>query len=76
VKCSELVFVQNNLLYNDDDDDADVFDQHIVKEKLSNTTLDVDEDEAIFEPSFQEFSFEFSEENLSMMQQHVVNQLS
>jgi hypothetical protein len=38
-----------------------------VKEKLSKTITDADEDEAIFEPSFQEFSFEFSEENLSMI---------
>jgi hypothetical protein len=76
VKCFELIFVQNNPLYNDNDDVVDAFDQHIVKEQLNKTTPDVDEDEAIFEPSFQEFSFEFSEENLSMMQQHAVNQLS
>jgi hypothetical protein len=75
VKCSELVFVQNNPLYDDDDDDDDDFDQQSVKEKLSKTTPDADKDEAIFEPTFQEFSFEFSEENLSMMQQHAVNQL-
>jgi hypothetical protein len=46
-----------------------------VKEKLSKTTPDADKDEAIHEPTFQEFSFEFSEENLSMMQQHIVNPL-
>jgi hypothetical protein len=76
VKCSELVFVQNNPLYDDEDDDNnDVFDQQSVKKQLSKTTPDVDEDEAIHEPTFQEFSFEFSEENLSMMQQHAVNPL-
>jgi hypothetical protein len=61
-------------LYDDDDDD-DVFDQQSVKEKLSKTTPDADEDEAIHEPTFQEFSFDFSEENLSIMQQHIVNPL-
>jgi hypothetical protein len=72
VKCSELVFVQHNPLYDDEDDD---FDQQSVKEKLSKTTPDANKDEAIHEPTFQEFSFDFSEENLSMLQQHVVNQL-
>jgi hypothetical protein len=75
VKCSELVFVQHNPLYDDDDDDDDVFDQQSVKEKLSKTIPDADKDESIHEPTFQEFSFEFSEENLSMLQQHAVNPL-
>ena len=35
VKCSELVFVQHNPLYDDDDD---VFYQQSVKEQLSKTT--------------------------------------
>jgi hypothetical protein len=30
---------------------------------------------AIFEPTFQEFSFDFNEENISMIQQHAVNPL-
>jgi hypothetical protein len=34
VKCSELVFVQHNPLYDNDDDD-DVFDQQSVKEQHS-----------------------------------------
>jgi hypothetical protein len=55
-KCSELVFVQNNPLYDDD-----VFDQQSVKKHLNKTTADADEDEAILEPTFQKFSFEFSE---------------
>jgi hypothetical protein len=42
----------------------------------SKITPDADKDEAILEPTFQYFSFEFSEENLSMMQQHAINQLS
>jgi hypothetical protein len=67
VKCSELDFVQNNPLYDDYDD------QQSAKEKLSKTTPYVDKDEDIHELSFQEFSFEFSEENLSMMQQHIIN---
>jgi GAF domain-containing protein len=46
-----------------------------VKEKLSETTPYTDEDEVIFEPTFQIFSFEFNEENLSMMQQHTINPL-
>jgi hypothetical protein len=36
-----------------------VIDQQSVKEQLSKTTPDADEDEAIHEPTFQEFSFEF-----------------
>jgi hypothetical protein len=36
VKCSELVFVQHNPLYDNDDDDD--FDQQSVKEQLSKTT--------------------------------------
>jgi hypothetical protein len=46
-----------------------------VKEKLNKTIAYADKDEAIHEPTFQEFYFEFSEENLSIMQQHVVNKL-
>jgi hypothetical protein len=46
-----------------------------VKEKLNKTTPDADKDETIHEPTFQEFSFDLSEENLSMMHQHVVNLL-
>jgi len=67
VKCSELVFVQHNPLYDDDDDD--VFDQQSVKEQHSDTTSESvsDEVESIHEPTFQEFSFDFNEENLSMM---------
>jgi hypothetical protein len=38
VKCSELVFVHHNPLYDDDDDDD--FDQQSVKEDLNNTTLE------------------------------------
>jgi hypothetical protein len=45
-----------------------------VKEQLSNSTTD--EDEAIHEPTFKKKTLEFSEENLSLMQQHAVNQLS
>jgi hypothetical protein len=75
VKCSELVFVQQNPIYDDEDDDDDVFYQHSVKGHLNKTTLEEDKDEAIREPTFQEFSFEFSEENLSMLQQHIVNPL-
>jgi hypothetical protein len=71
VKCSKLVFVQKNPLYEDD-----VFDQQSVKEQLWKTTPYADKDKAILGPTFQEFSFEFSEENLSMLQQHAVNQLS
>jgi hypothetical protein len=54
VKCSELVFAQNNPLYDDDDD---VFDQQLLKDKLSKTTPYANEDEAIHEPTFQKFSF-------------------
>jgi hypothetical protein len=73
VKCSELVFVQHNSLYDDDDDD--VFDQQSVKEKVNKTIVDADKDENIHEPTFQEFSFDFSKENLSILQQHAVNTL-
>jgi hypothetical protein len=45
LKCSELVFVQNNHLYNDD---VDVFYQQSLKEKLSKTTADADKNEGIF----------------------------
>ena len=77
MKCSELVFVQNNPLYDNDDDDDDVFNQQSVKEQHSDTSSELvsDEVESIHEPIFQEFSFYFSEENLSMLQKHVVNQL-
>jgi hypothetical protein len=44
--------------------------------KPNKTTPYVDKNEVIHEPTFQEFSFEFSEENLSIMQQHAVNQFS
>jgi hypothetical protein len=47
-----------------------------VKEHLNKTTVDEDEDEAIVEPTFQNFSFDFNEENISMMQQHAINQIS
>jgi hypothetical protein len=72
VKCSELVVFQHNPLYDDDDD---VFDQQPVKEKLNKTIEDTYKDESLHEPTFQEFSFDFGEENLSMMQQHAVNPL-
>jgi hypothetical protein len=50
------------------------FYQQSMKEKLSKTTPYANKDEAILEPTFQEFSFKFSEKNLSMMQ-HAVNPL-
>jgi hypothetical protein len=75
VKCSKLVFVQHNPLYDDNDDDGDVSNQMSMKEKLNKTTSDADKNDAILEPTFQEFSFEFNEENFSMMHQHVVNPL-
>jgi hypothetical protein len=56
VKCSELVFVQHNPLYDDY-----FFDQHSVQEKLNKTSQDANEDTTIFEPTFQEFSFDFTE---------------
>jgi hypothetical protein len=68
VKCSELVFVQHNPLYDDNDDD--VFNQQSMKEQLNKTTSDADKDDAILEPTFQEFSFEFNEEKISTMHQH------
>ena len=73
VKCSKLVFFQHNPLYDDDDDD--VFDQQSVKEQHSDTTLEsvLDEVESIHEHTIHKFSFDFSEENLSMMHQHAVN---
>jgi hypothetical protein len=48
-----------------------------VKEQNSDTTSESisDEVESIHEPTFQEFSFDFSKENLSMMHQHAVNPL-
>jgi hypothetical protein len=73
VKCFELVFVHHNPIYDDDDDDDD--DQQSLKEKLNKITPDADKDEVIHETTFQEFSFEFSEENLSMLQQHAINPL-
>jgi hypothetical protein len=77
VNYSELVFVQNNPLCDDNDDDDDVFYQQLVKEQHSDTTSESvsDEVEYIHEPTFQEFSFDFSKENLSMLQQHAVNPL-
>jgi hypothetical protein len=76
MKCSQLVFVHHNPLYDDDDDDYDdVFDQQTVKEQLSKTTSDLDEDEANHEPTFQKSSFDFNEKNLSIMQLHIVNPL-
>ena len=77
VKCFELVFVQHNPLYNDNDDDDDAFDQLSVKEQHSDTTSESvsNEVESIHESTFQEFSFDFSEENISMMQQHIANPL-
>ena len=72
VKCSELVYVQHNPLY---DDYGDVFNQQSMKEKLNKTYSDAEKDDAILEPTFQEFSFEFNEENFSMMHQHAVNPL-
>jgi hypothetical protein len=51
MKCFELFFVQHNPLYNDDEDDD--YDQQLVKEKLSKTTLDEDKDKSIREPAFQ-----------------------
>jgi hypothetical protein len=62
VNCSELVFVQNNLLYDDNDDDDEVFNQQPVKEQHSDTTSKSvsDEVESIHEPTIQEFSFDFS----------------
>jgi hypothetical protein len=82
MNCSELVFVQNNPLYDDNydddkDDDDEVFNQQPVKEQHSDTTSELVscEVEYIHEPTIQEFSFDFSVENLSMMHQHVVNPL-
>ena len=82
MKFSEIVFVQNNPLYDDNDDDDkddddEFFDQQPVKEQHSDTTSKSvsDEVESIHEPTIQEFSFDFSEENLSMLQQHAVNPL-
>jgi hypothetical protein len=46
-----------------------------MKEQLNKTTSDEDKDNAILEPTFQEFSFDFNEENFSMMHQHAVNPL-
>jgi hypothetical protein len=42
VKCSELVFVQNNPLYDEDDDDD--FDQLSLKEQINKKTTDTDKD--------------------------------
>jgi hypothetical protein len=48
-----------------------------MREKLIDTISQEvsNEYEVILEPEFQKFSFDFSEENLSMLQQHVVNPL-
>ena len=72
MKFFELVYVQHNPLY---DDDGDVFNQQSMKEQLNKTNSNADKDDAILEPTFQEFSFEFNEENFSMMHQHAVNLL-
>ena len=71
---SELVFVQNNPLYDGNDD----LDQQNMQEKLNLSTPKsiFNEDEAIYEPTVQAFSFEFNEGNLSTVQQYVVNQPS
>ena len=52
--------------------------QQPVKEQHSNTTSKSvsDKVESIHEPTFQEFSCDFSKENLSMLQQHAINPLS
>jgi hypothetical protein len=47
-----------------------------VQEKLNKTTLDANEYEFIHAPTFKEFYLKYSEENISMMKQDVVNQLS
>jgi hypothetical protein len=82
MNCSELVFVQNNPLYDnnyddDKDDDDEVFNQQPVNEQHSDTTSELvsDKVEYIHEPTIQEFSFDFSEENLSMVHQPAVNPL-
>jgi hypothetical protein len=46
-----------------------------VKEQVNKTIVDADKDEDIHEPTFQEFYFEFNEENLSIMKQHILNPL-
>ena len=46
-----------------------------MKDQLNKTSSDADKDDAILEPTFQEFSFEFNEENFLMMHQHAVNPL-
>jgi hypothetical protein len=46
-----------------------------MKDQLNKTSSDADKDDAILEPTFQEFSFEFNEENFSMMHQNAVNPL-
>ena len=74
---SELVLVQNNILYDDNDDD-DVSYQQRVQHKFNgkNSNVVSNEDEAIYEPTIQTFSFEFNEENISMMQQYATYQTS
>ena len=64
---------RKNPLYDDNDDP----NHQSVKEKLNNPTPKsvTNEDEAIYEPIFQAFSFEFNEENFSMVKQHAENQL-
>ena len=68
---SELVLVQKNPLYDDNDND-DFSDQQRVQQKFNgpNTKVVSNEDE----PTLQAFYFEFNEENISMMQQYAVNQ--
>ena len=62
---SELVFVKNNPFYDDNDND-DVSYQQRVQQKLSGSNPKVvsNEDESIYEPIVQAFSFEFNEENI------------
>ena len=54
VKCSELVFVRHNPLYDDNDDDDndddDVFNQQTMKEQHSDTTSKSISDEVEFFP--------------------------
>ena len=69
---SELVLVQKNPLYDDNDND-DFSDQQRVQQKFNgpNTKVVSNEDE----PTVQAFSFEFNEENISMVQQHAGNEI-
>ena len=73
MKQSEQVPLHHNPLFDDEDD---VYNQHSVKNQLSEPTLENNEyeDEGIHEPTIHVFSFEFNEENISKIQQHVENQ--